>query len=102
MITIDNLNTIKQKYGLIEMETIAANKIKTYFINHADLDAGDYIFFYDNQFGYILLWCNDVETHGKLYDDIVKFEIGLINELKARKIIQADKRKIELGKDFEL
>lgn len=102
MITIDNLNTIKHKYGLIEMETIAANKIKTYFINQADLDVGDYIFFYDFQFGYTLLRCNDTETHGKFYDDVVQFEIGLINELKARKIIKADKRKSEFGKDFDL
>lgn len=104
MITVEELNKIINKYGLIETDTIAISKCKTYFLSNEDLDLGEYLFFYDMTFGFILLRNYDYkgQSNGVLYDNILKFEQDLLDEIKERKKMQINKRKSELDKDFDL
>lgn len=104
MITAEELNKIINKYGLIETDTTAISRCKTYFLSKEDLDLGEYLFFYDMSFGFILLRTSDDngQFSGVLYDNILKFEQGIINEIKERKKMQINKRKSEMDKDFDL
>lgn len=101
MITDEELNKIIKKYGLIESDMNTISKCKTYFLSNEDLDLGEYLFFYDKVFGFILLRTYDKLTNGVLYDDILKFEQGMLEEIKERKKKQINKRKSELDKDFD-
>lgn len=105
MITVEELNNITNKYGLIETDTIAISRCKTYYLSNEDLDLGEYLFFYDMTFGFILLRTydnNKGQSNGVLYDNILKFEQDILNEIKERKKMQINKRKSEMDKDFDL
>lgn len=102
MITVEELNKIINKYGLIEIDNTATlPRCKTYFLSN---DLKEYLFFYDTTSGYTLLRTYDDkgQFNGVLYDNILKFEQGIINEIKERKKMQINKRKSELDKDFDL
>lgn len=94
MISLKKLYDIVKPYGFIKTESkVLKSDYISFFENKADIEYGNYLFFYDK-----ILKC--IIMKNKIYTDIESFKDDLADEYKNRKYRQIDKRIADIDKDF--
>lgn len=94
MISLKKLYDIVKPYGFIKTEcTGIKSSYINFFENKADIEFGNYLFFYDKNLKCIIM-------NYKIYTDIVLFKFDLADEYKNRKNKLIDKRIADINKDF--